>query len=151
MEAWASAHIALSIADVVVRPNVLDEVIQWARKDPRFIEKQEPGMAQKQWTIQLRFDPLGENDKKEYLNTLVIRVASHLLAQAQLLEGPVSSTIAVYSDDFMKQREQIKLVPDTIGAALRAYAATEDQGAQEGLSAEMQGVIDGLANKKQRT
>lgn len=108
-------------------------------------------MAQRQWTIQLRFDPLGDNDKKDYLNKLVIRVASHLLAQAQLLEGAVSSTIAVYSDDFMKKREQIELVPDTIGEALQAYAATDTQGgAQEGLSAEMQGVLDGLATRKRK-
>lgn len=108
-------------------------------------------MAQRQWTIQLRFDPLGDDDKKEYLNKLVIRVASHLLAQAQLLEGPISSTIGVYSDDFMKKREQIALVPDTIGAALQAYAANDDQGgAQEGLSAEMQGVLDGLATRKRK-
>lgn len=105
-------------------------------------------MAQRQWTIQLRFDPLGDDDKKECLNKLVIRVASHLLAQANLLEGPIQSTIAVYSDDFMKKREQIALVPDTIGAALQAYAV--DDSGQEALSDEMQEVVSGLNSRRKK-
>lgn len=140
--AWASAHLAL----VNPKYDVLAKTIKWAMEDPRYIEQQEDGMAHCQWTIQLRFDPLSDEDKKEYMNKLVVRVASHLLAQANLLEGPIQSTIACYSDDFMKARKEIALVPDTIGEALKAYAVEE----QEGLSDEMQEVVSGLNTRKRK-
>ncbi len=139
-QAWAAAWVALDNPE----QSVLDATIQWHMTDPRFIEKQEDNMSHIQWTIQLRFDPLGDDDKKAFVTAAVTRAASHILAQANLLEGPIQSTIAVYSDDFMKGRKEISLVPDTIGAALAEY----NVGEQETLSDEMMEVVGGLSKKK---
>ncbi len=96
-------------------------------------------MAHVQWTIQLRFDPLGDEEKKAYITKSVMSAASYILAKANLIEGPVRSTIAAYSDDFMKARHQIELVPDTLGPALDMFG-----GEQEGLSDEMGEVVRGI-------
>lgn len=145
-QAWASAHIALS-PGAPVHHDILDQIIEWTRGDPRFIDKQENGMAHVQWTIQLRFDPLGDEGKKEFVTAAVMKAASFILAKANLIEGPILSTIAVYSDDFMKARKQIELIPDTLGAALDAFGGDD---VQEGLSAEMQEVVSGINTRKRK-
>lgn len=98
-----------------------------------------------QWTIQLRFDPVGDEEKKAFITESIKSAASYILAKANLLEGPIQSTIAVFSDDFMHARTQIELVPDTIGAALDAFKPGE----QEGMSSEMWEAVDAI-NKRKR-
>jgi hypothetical protein len=143
--AWVDARSAFSYD---VSENVLSKTIRWMMEDPRYIErKEDTTMALTQWTIQLRFDPLGDNNKKDKITATVTRAASHLLAVANLLEGPVRSNIAVYNDDFILARSEIELVPDTLGEALRAFGGGEDA-QQETLSDEMSEFVRGLSKKQ---
>jgi hypothetical protein len=112
-----------SLAD----PTVLDALLVWRLKDPRFGQPHEGDhpIMQKQFTLEFRVD-FADEGRYETARKAVMLLAKHGLAELQLIaQGDANGQqpqVASYSDDYFATHDEIDAMEDVIAQAKEKYA-----------------------------
>ena len=89
---------------------------------------------QRQFTIELRVD-YADNEKNGVMKTAIAQCARHAYATACLLSDGQEPTVAVFSEDFFVGKEDIALMLDAVGEAMKDVKQSEAGVSQELLEA----------------
>lgn len=80
---------------------------------------------QRSFTIELRVD-YADAGKNPAMKKAVAQAARHLFATASLLKDQAQPQIAIFSDDFFGNHEDIALLEDTLATGAEALTAAGD-------------------------
>ena len=89
---------------------------------------------QRQWTIEARAD-FADPEKNELITEAVCRAAVHIHAQIALLQDTVKPQVVAFSDDYFTGHNEIALLEDTLGKAIKEHGGDQDSVSAEMLQA----------------
>ena len=130
--------------DILANPDVLDKIILWRLNDPRYTDRASlvKGVAmQRQWTIEARAD-FADQEKNDAITEAVRRAAVHINATIALLADGIKPQVVAFSDDFFAGHQDIALLEDLLGKAIR----TEEVGEEAPVSEEMLRAVRDMAH-----
>lgn len=125
-KAWAGACTSLRSYETdgqIASGDVLDQLIEWRMSDLRYYtstHNKGQGIMQRQWTIEARAD-FADKDKNETITQAVREAAVHINAVLALLSDGQKPQVVAFSDDFFAGHEDIALLPDTLGMAIKEH------------------------------
>lgn len=134
----------------LANPDVLDQVILWRMRDPRYAtrDNQLKGLPmQRQWTIEARAD-FADADKNDAITEAVKRAAVHINATIALLADGQKPQVVAFSDDFFAGHQEINLLEDTISKGMAEHPDLQEGGVSEEMMQAVRDLRHDKANAK---